>query len=160
MEKGLRNAFKVEHLIPLAMASITMRGFTLEKGIQSTVTMGNLFISSIVHYSQKTPRGERSYESSECGKSFIRISDLHCHQTVHTGQRIFKNKLIACGYVYCFGGSGKDRARENDVRQKHRLVASPTCPNEEMNPKPGHWASAVTHHQTTDLFFAGGPPTS
>lgn len=118
------------------------------------------FIISKVHYSQKAPRGEKAYQSSERGKSFIRISDLYCHPTVYTREGTWKNKLFACGYMYSFRGSGKDRERENDVRQIHRLIACPTCPNEGMNPKPGHWASAVTHHQTSNLFFAGQVPTS
>lgn len=49
----------------------------------------------------------------------------------------------------------KGTETENDVRPKHQLVTSLTCPNEGVNPKPGHWASVVTHHQTTNLFFAG-----
>ena len=64
---------------------------------------------------------------------------LLCPHTVEGTKELHKFRFFKDFIYLCLErGREKERERNITVREKHPLVVSHTCPNQELNPQPRH----------------------
>ncbi|XP_028671545.2 zinc finger protein ZFP2-like isoform X1 [Erpetoichthys calabaricus] len=86
----------LENLQPVTNYQTLGPGDQLLQSPENEVTVGKTPNPTRQRNSHK---GEKPYRCTECGKAFLRVRDLKCHQRIHTGEKPYH--CNECGKSFC-----------------------------------------------------------
>ncbi|KAG2464402.1 ZN420 protein, partial [Polypterus senegalus] len=86
----------LENLQPVTNYQALGAGDQLLQSPENEVTVGKTPNPTRQRNSHK---GEKPYRCTECGKAFLRVRDLKCHQRIHTGEKPYH--CNECGKSFC-----------------------------------------------------------